>query len=71
MRLVKVATHKNESLIGLWQDGNVLPLSLGDRQFRSLTDILEADDPVAAVELLIDYSMTRRVSGAWPGRSTT
>lgn len=55
MRLVKVSTHKDGPLIGLVEDDAIVPLSLSGGQFRSLTDILEADDPPAAVELLIDH----------------
>lgn len=54
MKLVKFDSSEGESGVGLLQDDHVLPLDLSGGQYRTLTDILEADDPVAVVELLAD-----------------
>lgn len=54
MKLVKFNSPEGEDGIGLLQDGQVFPLDLSGGQYRTLTDILEADDPAVVVELLAD-----------------
>jgi 2-dehydro-3-deoxy-D-arabinonate dehydratase len=52
--------------MGLLEDDAILPLEAPRGQYQSLTDILEADDPAAVVELLVDRDAAR-----WPLRSVT
>lgn len=54
MKLVKFHSPQAGEGVGLWQDEQVVPLDLSGGQYRTLTDILEADDPAAVVELLAD-----------------
>jgi 2-dehydro-3-deoxy-D-arabinonate dehydratase len=54
MKLVKYHSSEGGDRVGLLQDDHVLPLDLTGGQYRTLTDILEADDPAAVVELLVD-----------------
>ena len=52
MKLCKFISAGHKERIGLVEDERILPLELGGGQFQTLTDILEADDPVAAVQFL-------------------
>ncbi|HEV7225129.1 MAG TPA: fumarylacetoacetate hydrolase family protein [Pirellulales bacterium] len=59
MKLVKYAPRGGQDSIGLLEGEEVLPLSSTGDQYRTLTDILEADDPAALVELLFDQGGER------------
>ncbi len=53
MKLVKVLTA-GKTIIGSWEGDEILPLDLAAGQYQSLSDILEAEDAVAAAEFLVD-----------------
>ncbi|HXT59430.1 MAG TPA: fumarylacetoacetate hydrolase family protein [Pirellulales bacterium] len=59
MKLVKYAPRGGQDSIGLLEGEEVLPLASTGGQYQSLTDILEADDPAALVELLFDQAGER------------
>lgn len=56
MQLVKFRSQRSRFTVGLLNDDRITPLALDGRQYRSLADILDVDDPAAAVELLADRS---------------
>ena len=56
MKLVKYAPRGGQDSIGLLEGEEVLPLASTGGQYQSLTDILEADDPAALIELLFDQA---------------
>lgn len=58
MQLVKLSLPAGES-VGLLEEDYVLPLPRRGAQYQTLTDILEADDPVATVEFLADRRAER------------
>ena len=58
MQLVKMRLSSGGDGVGVWDEGFIRPLAMTGGQFRSLTDILEADDPVATVRLLVDATAT-------------
>ena len=58
--------------IGVIQDEQAVPLLLAAGHFQTLAEILEADDPVATVEFLIDHTPSaRRSSRSARYRSST
>jgi 2-dehydro-3-deoxy-D-arabinonate dehydratase len=59
MKLVKYAPRGGQDSIGLLEGEEVLPLASTGGQYQSLTDILEADDPAALIELLFDQAGER------------
>ncbi|HEV3022823.1 MAG TPA: fumarylacetoacetate hydrolase family protein, partial [Pirellulales bacterium] len=61
MKLVKVRLGSGKESMGLLEDDEVLPLVAPGGQYECLTDLLEADDPPAVVELLVDRDAPR-----WP-----
>lgn len=56
MKLVKMRSPSGDETVGLLRGDRIAPVSLSGGQYRSLADILEADDPVATVEFLVDTS---------------
>ncbi len=54
MKLVKIRLSSGDETIGCLDGELVVPLSLSGGQYRTLTDIFEADDPAATVEFLVD-----------------
>ncbi|HVW36714.1 MAG TPA: fumarylacetoacetate hydrolase family protein [Pirellulales bacterium] len=59
MKLVKYLPVGGKESVGLLQGEEVLPLASTGEQYQTLTDILEADDPAALVELLFDQDGER------------
>ncbi len=57
MRLVKYRLGSGQEGIGVWDDPGIRPL-LPSGQFRSLTDILESEDPAGTAKFLLDPSAT-------------
>ena len=55
MKLGKVRFPNGKESIGLIQNGQVTPLSMSGDHYRTLAEILEADDPASVVEFLIDH----------------
>lgn len=53
MKLVKVLSA-GKTLVGSWEGDEIFPLNLATGQYQSLSDILEAEDSVAAAEFLVD-----------------
>ena len=53
MKLVKYVHRSDEPQVGLWQDDVIYPIPLTG-QYRSLTELLEAPDPSAEVEFMVD-----------------
>ena len=58
MKLVKFLSHTATPAVGLLADGLVRPLAVapGHRQYQTLSDLLEDEDPLSAARLLIDDS---------------
>ena len=54
MKLVKFLTAGGESTVGCLQDAAIRPLNVSAQQYRSLADILEADNPLEVAQLLSD-----------------
>lgn len=54
MKLAKYRDADGQEHVGQLDHDRVIPLKLTDRQFHSLTDILEAEDPLEAAEFLLD-----------------
>ena len=54
MKLAKYRAAEGGERVGLVEGEVLRPLALSSGQFRSLSDILEAEDPVATVRLLVD-----------------
>jgi 2-dehydro-3-deoxy-D-arabinonate dehydratase len=53
MRLVKYRIPTGEICVGQLDDERVLPLDLSGRQYRCLSDILDADDPLEVADFLV------------------
>jgi 2-dehydro-3-deoxy-D-arabinonate dehydratase len=62
MKLVKYRPSSGAELVGHLEDDRVIPVSINGRQYRSLFDILEADDPQEVIDLLGDRSAAVNVS---------
>ena len=58
MKLVKFLSHTATPAVGLLTDGLVRPLAVapGHRQYQTLSDLLEDEDPLSAARLLVDDS---------------
>jgi 2-dehydro-3-deoxy-D-arabinonate dehydratase len=54
MRLVKLQDGGNSVMVGIIEGETISPLSFAGGQYQSLSDILEADDPTATAEFLVD-----------------
>jgi 2-dehydro-3-deoxy-D-arabinonate dehydratase len=54
MKLVKYTTHGQAERMGRLTGNEIVPLESTAGQYQSLTDILEADDPLSVIELLTD-----------------
>ena len=54
MKLVKYTTHGEQERMGRLVGDEIVPLESTAGQYQSLTDILEADDPLSVIELLAD-----------------
>ncbi len=56
MKLVKFMSQTATPEVGVLEQGLIRPLAVspGHRQYRSLSDVLEDEDPLAAARLLID-----------------
>lgn len=54
MQLAKFISPTGAPSVGTVEEGYLRPLNLASGQFRSLTDILEADNPVETVQFLRD-----------------
>lgn len=59
MRLIKYLSHSGEPCVGQLDDDRVVPLDLSKGSFRTLADILDADDPEQAARALLDPSRER------------
>jgi 2-dehydro-3-deoxy-D-arabinonate dehydratase len=57
MKLVKMRNPSGNETVGLLRGDRVAPMALSGGQYRSLADILEADDPASTVEFLVDTSV--------------
>lgn len=53
MRLAKYRLPTGEISVGQLEDERVLPLDLSGRQYRCLSDILDADDPLEVADFLV------------------
>ncbi len=53
MRLAKYRLPTGETSVGQLEDERVLPLDLSGRQYRCLSDILDADDPLEVADFLV------------------
>ncbi|MCH5377066.1 MAG: fumarylacetoacetate hydrolase family protein, partial [Planctomycetes bacterium] len=58
MRLAKYRLPSGEIGVGQLEDERLLPLDLSGRQYRGLSDILEADDPLDVADFLVDRQKT-------------
>jgi 2-dehydro-3-deoxy-D-arabinonate dehydratase len=56
MRLIKYLAHTGEPCIGQLDGDLVVPLDLARSPFRTLADILDAEDPEQAARALLDPS---------------
>jgi len=58
MKLVKYLSHTASPAVGLLDEGHVQPLAVapGHRQYQTLSDLLEDEDPLSAARLLVDDS---------------
>ena len=56
MRIAKYVTKSGQPGVGRLEGEQLLPLDLAGRQFQSLTDILEADNPQEVIEFMTDTS---------------
>jgi 2-dehydro-3-deoxy-D-arabinonate dehydratase len=54
MKLVKYALPGEDERIGRLDGDEIIPLASTVGQYQTLTDILEADDPLAVIEMLAD-----------------
>lgn len=54
MKLAKYAGPNGQESVGVVENDALRPLNLAGGQFHSLTEILEADDPVEVVRFMID-----------------
>lgn len=54
MRLAKIRLSSGEETVGVIEGAHVVPLSLATGQYRTLSDILEDDDPAETARLLVD-----------------
>ncbi len=54
MKLCKFCFPSNEPRVGQLVDERLLPLKLTGGQYRTLADILEADDPLEVADFLVD-----------------
>ncbi|MFT5526998.1 MAG: 2-dehydro-3-deoxy-D-arabinonate dehydratase [Pirellulaceae bacterium] len=61
MKLVKYRDIHGEAAAGVLEGDQLIPIDMSGRQFNSLADILEEDDPMSAVEFLMDRSRTTTV----------
>jgi 2-dehydro-3-deoxy-D-arabinonate dehydratase len=59
MKLVKFLSHTATPAVGLLDQGFVRPLAVapGHRQYQTLSDLLEDEDPLSAARLLVDDSV--------------
>jgi 2-dehydro-3-deoxy-D-arabinonate dehydratase len=55
MKLVKYRLASGEEGVGQLETDQLRQLDLAGRQYRSLTDILEADDPLEVADFLVDH----------------
>lgn len=62
MKLIKYLSHSGEPSVGQLDGDRVIPLDLSRSSFRTLADILEADDPQQAASSLLDASRERPVA---------
>ncbi len=60
MKLAKYRLASGEVSVGQYDEDRIVPLDLSGRQYRSLSDILEAENPLEVADFLVD----RRRS--WP-----
>ncbi len=58
MRLAKYRQPSGEIAVGQLEDERLLPLDLSGRQYRGLSDILEADDPLEVADFLVNRHKT-------------
>lgn len=56
MHLAKYLTRTGKEGLGVVEDERIKPLSLASGQYKTLTEILEADEPADAVRFMIDES---------------
>jgi len=59
MKLIKYLSHSKEPCVGQLDGDRVVPLNLSNSSFRTLTDLLEAEDPEQAARGLLDPSRER------------
>ncbi|HEX5445397.1 MAG TPA: fumarylacetoacetate hydrolase family protein [Pirellulales bacterium] len=59
MKLVKYAPPGGDEMFGRLDGDEIIPLLSTGGQYRTLTDVLEADDPAAVVALLTDADADR------------
>jgi 2-dehydro-3-deoxy-D-arabinonate dehydratase len=59
MKLAKFLAADGRSRIGIVEGDDIQPLELGGGQYRSLTEILESDNPAETVRFLIDGDSRR------------
>lgn len=54
MKLIKYRDSSGANAVGRLEEDRVLPLDISGRQYNSLFDILEADDPQEVADFLVD-----------------
>jgi len=59
MQLIRYLDRHGNAAVGLKQQDEITPLSLGEGQYRSLFDLLEADEPASVIDLLADQHARR------------
>jgi 2-dehydro-3-deoxy-D-arabinonate dehydratase len=59
MKLAKFLAADGQSRIGIVESDGLQPLELGGGQYRSLTEILESDNPAETVRFLVDSGSPR------------
>jgi 2-dehydro-3-deoxy-D-arabinonate dehydratase len=59
MKLAKFLAADGQSRIGIVETDGIQPLALGGGQYRSLTEILESDNPAETVRFLVDADSPR------------
>jgi len=59
MKLAKFLAADGRTSIGIVEDDGLQPLELGGGQYRSLTEILESDNPAETVRFLVDHTSPR------------
>jgi 2-dehydro-3-deoxy-D-arabinonate dehydratase len=59
MKLAKFVAADGQSRIGIVEADGIQPLELGGGQYRSLTEVLESDNPAETVRFLVDSGSPR------------